>query len=131
MESIDFEAQRRAYSRRFAKPPGTVTGEWTPRYMSDWWTPLALSNLIPDVQLLVLLRDPIARFLSGFTHAYSRRISSLADAASDAHWRRLYSVHLTRLYCHFQQSQVLVQEFERIVEDPSYEMEKALHFFRP
>lgn len=50
------------YYRYFPRPPGSITGEWTPRYMWDFCTPPMLRAVAPDAKLLVLLRDPLDRF---------------------------------------------------------------------
>src|SRR5262249_46493046 len=57
-----------AYHASFPRPPATITGEWTPRYIYDPWTPRLLRAVAPDAKLLVLLRDPVARFVSGIHH---------------------------------------------------------------
>lgn len=53
------------YHRFFPRPGGTIAGEWTPRYMANFWTPGLLHEAAPEARLLVLLRDPVERYLSG------------------------------------------------------------------
>ena len=52
------------YHARFARRPGTITGEWTGRYMFDAWTPPLLKRAAPDARLLVMLSDPLDRYRS-------------------------------------------------------------------
>ena len=56
------------YHRYFPQRPGIVTGEWTPRYVMDPWTPPRLRAAAPDARLLVLLRDPMSRLRSSIQH---------------------------------------------------------------
>ena len=56
------------YARYFPRPTGSVTGEWTPGYMIDFWTPGLIARAAPAARILVLLRDPLDRFRSGLTH---------------------------------------------------------------
>lgn len=59
------------YSRRFdGAPPGALLGEVTPAYatLDDAGIARVLA-LLPDVRVLLLLRDPVQRSLSGALHA--------------------------------------------------------------
>src|SRR3712207_2873804 len=40
-----------AYHERFPHRPGTITGEWTGRYMFDAWTPPLLRRAAPQARL--------------------------------------------------------------------------------
>ena len=62
------EADRLRYWRYFPRPEGGVSGEWTPGYLIDFWTPELLARAAPDTRVLILLRDPLERFRSGLTH---------------------------------------------------------------
>src|SRR6266581_2247393 len=42
------EADARAYHRLFPRPSGYLTGEWSPRYMHDFWTPALLRKAAPS-----------------------------------------------------------------------------------
>jgi diadenosine tetraphosphatase ApaH/serine/threonine PP2A family protein phosphatase len=56
------------YHRLFPRPRGTITGEWTPAYMAEVWTPVLLERAAPDVRVLAILRDPVERYRSAVTH---------------------------------------------------------------
>ncbi|MGD1713242.1 sulfotransferase domain-containing protein [Dapis sp. BLCC M172] len=45
-----------------------ITGEATPDYLIDPHTPQRMFNLLPDVKLIVLLRNPIDRAVSHYHH---------------------------------------------------------------
>ena len=69
------------YRALLPRPPGKTTGEWTPRYMYDPWTLPLLQLCAPTAKILVLLRDPWDRFISGLGH--ERRVF-----ARELHGRR-------------------------------------------
>jgi hypothetical protein len=112
-------ADVRAYHEFFRRPPGRIAGEWTPRYMYDAHTPALLRAAAPDARLLVLLRDPVARFRSGLAHD---------GAPEDALRRGLYHAQLTNVLASFPREQVLVLQFERAVADPAAELARTYAF---
>ena len=107
------------YHALFARPAGTVSGEWTPGYMLDAWTPALLRQAAPEARLLVLLRDPVERFRSGITLAESHATvgSTVRAAANAAFSRGLYAEQLLRLWRAYPREQVLVLQYERCVAD--------------
>ena len=46
-----------------------VTGEATPYYLLHPAVPVRMHSVIPDVRLIAVLRDPVARAISGYHHA--------------------------------------------------------------
>jgi hypothetical protein len=126
-----------AYHGMLPRPPGLLTGEWTPRYMQDPWTPGLLARAAPDARILVLLRDPWARFRSGIAHEArvfrrelrGRRGAGLAATlAGQALSRSLYAPQLTRLFEVFDRAQVLILQYERCVADPEGELRRTYEF---
>jgi Sulfotransferase domain len=125
-----------SYHRHFPRPAGSLTGEWSPRYMYDFWTPALLRAAAPDAKLLVLLRDPLERYLSGRSHeAAALRWAVLrhrpyidAMTANDALGRSLYARQLARLFEHFDRRQVLVLQYERCVRAPAAELRRTYEF---
>src|ERR687897_2841254 len=53
------------YHFKFPRTAGELVGEWTPRYMHDFWVPRLIPRAAPGAKLLVMFRDPIERFRSG------------------------------------------------------------------
>ena len=106
-----------AYARLFRRPPGKLGGEWTPRYMYDPWTPPLLRRAAPDARLLVLLRDPVDRFVSAMNHRAQRGWRTDASAVGEAVSRGFYHAQLTRLLAHFPRQQLLVLQFEQCRDD--------------
>ena len=125
----DFQqSDERAYHQLFLRPEGMVGGEWTPRYIFDPWTPPLLRRAAPDAKLLVLLRDPIARFRSGITHAATHVGRVTSDVVDTAIARGFYSAQVGRLFEHFPREQVLVLQFERCRADPASMLKQTLEF---
>lgn len=54
-----------------------VVGEATPDYMFDPRVPARVARVVPDVKLLVLLRDPVDRAYSHYWHQVSRGFEQL------------------------------------------------------
>jgi hypothetical protein len=131
------DADVREYHRLFRRPEGYLIGEWTPRYMHDFWTPPLLRRAAPSARILVLLRDPLERYRSGFTYesdalkgAVRRRRREYVAAmdANDALSRSLYARPIRSLLEHFDRSRVLVLQYERCVQDPVAELRRTYEF---
>ncbi len=118
------------YHALFGRPAGCLSGEWTPGYMLDAWTPSLLRQAAPDARLLVLLRDPVERFRSGRTLAESRfTVGATARAAANAAFNRgVYADQLLRLWAIFPREQVLVLQYERCVAEPRAQLERTYRF---
>jgi hypothetical protein len=117
------------YHALFARPAGTIAGEWTPRYMFDPWTPPLLATAAPAAKLLVLLRDPVDRFGTGLTHSLTHdRLRPHAMTATDAFNRGLYGSQLRRLFDTWPADQVLVLQYERCVDDTAAELARTFRF---
>lgn len=120
------------YHRHFPRPPGKVTGEWTPRYMADFWSLRLLHEAAPEARLLILLRDPVERFLSGLAKqlrkAQQRGVEPHLGALGDMLFRGMYHDQLRRVYEFFAPERVLVLQYERCREDPTGQMDATLSF---
>ena len=124
------QAEIDRYHAFFARPDGHLSGEWTPGYMLDVWTPALLRQAAPEARLLVLLRDPVERFRSGRTLAENRlTVGSTARAAANAAFNRgIYADQLLRLWAAFPREQVLVLQYERCVADPAGQLRRTYEF---
>ena len=118
------------YHAWFARPAGSISGEWTPDYMLQAWTPALLHRAAPEARLLVLLRDPVERFRSAQTLAEHRvTIGATARAAANATFHRgLYADQLLRLWAAFPPEQVLVLQYEQCVADPRGQLLRTYAF---
>lgn len=124
------DADIRAYHGLFRRPPGQLSGEWTPGYMLDVWTPRLLRQAAPEARLLVLLRDPVERFRSGRTLAENRlTVGSTARAAANAAFNRgIYADQLLRVWSAFPRDQVLVLQYEQCAAEPRGQLERTFEF---
>jgi len=125
-------ADRELYRRFFPRPSGSIAGEWTPRYMLDLWAPGLLRLAAPEAKILLLLRDPIERFLSGLARearVADRHGAELSLAAwGEALHRSCYAPQLERVMRHFPRAQILVLQYERCRHDPHGELRRTFEF---
>jgi hypothetical protein len=118
----------RSYHRYFPRPPGTICGEWTPRYMYDFWTPPMLARAAPDACLLVMLRDPVERYLSALSLVRGRGYPVCAALMHEHVKRSMYAQQLHVLYRNFPSSQILVLQYEACVAEPVPHLRRTFEF---
>ena len=125
----DFVERYHAY---FPRPEGKRTGEWTPRYMHDHWTMGLLRHAAPDARILIMLRDPVDRFRSGFGREIwmaerdGREVN--LDLVADAVARGRYEGEVRRVLDSYPHERVLVLQFERCRDDPVAELRRTWEF---
>ena len=117
----------RAYHRLFPRPPGALAGEWTPAYLYHHWTPPLLARAAPDARILVLLRDPVDRYVSAIGGDERNRRRS-PRRASEAFERGLYHSQLARLVEHVGRERLLVLQYERCRSSPREELSRTYAF---
>jgi hypothetical protein len=128
--------QRADYEALFdPAPPGTVKGEATPFYLYERTAHRRIRAVVPDVRLVLMLRDPIDRAHSNWAHLWTSGLEPEADfraacaaeparrAAGWAHfWHYLaqgrYGEQLRDLYEVFPRERVLVLRFRDLRERP-------------
>jgi hypothetical protein len=126
------------YHRFFPRPPGGVTGEKTPQYMSLWWIPPALAKAAPDARIIMMVRDPVDRYVSGRTHVEQYRAQNVGRGMSDnAYTRRAVETSLHRgqyalqylwLLDAFPREHVLVLQHERCISSTLEELSRTFEF---
>lgn len=136
--SLD-EAARADYFRRFAEARADqVCGEATPTYLFDAGACARMATLLPDLRLVVMLRDPVARAWSHYWHQVRRGRETLGfeealaaeeervrtgDARRRAWFsyrlRGRYVEHLERYERAFSREQILVIFLEELRRDPA------------
>jgi hypothetical protein len=122
------QADIAAYHARFPRRAGTITGEWTGRYMFDAWTPPLLARAAPDAKLLVMLSDPIERYRTVFTDRLAKRKGDETIFMADVVDRRSFAGQLARLRRFYDPERILVLQFERCRRDPLAEYRRTLEF---
>jgi hypothetical protein len=119
-------ADARRYHSFFPRPAGGTAGEWTPRYMVDFWTPALLHEAAPSSKILVMLRDPFERFCSGVTHELAHRAPHHAIIPELGVEKSAYGRQLRSILDHFDRDSVLVLQYEQCVADPRGELTRTL-----
>ena len=75
--------QRDQYEALFdAAPAGTLRGESTPLYLYDPEAMGRIGELIPAAKLIVIVRDPVERAHSNWTHLWSAGLEPIGDFVS-------------------------------------------------
>jgi Sulfotransferase family len=118
-----------------AAPPGALCGESTPFYLYDRDAQRRIRRLIPGARLIVVLRDPVERAHSNWTHLWSAGLEPVGDfvraceaedrrvAAGWAafwHYTRLgrYGDQLDHLFTQFAREQVHILRYRELVASP-------------
>ncbi len=128
-----------------AAPPGALRGESTPLYLYDRAALRRIRGLIPAAKLIVVLRDPVERAHSNWTHLWSAGLEPVGDFvracaaeerriaagwASFWHYTRLgrYGEQLDYAFSLFAREQVLVLRYRRLVDEPAATLDRICAF---
>ena len=126
-------------------PVGTLKGESTPFYLYSRDAQRRISAMIPGARLIVVLRDPIERAHSNWTHMWSSGLDPVGDflqacaqeeqraAAGWADfWRYTglgkYGGQLRHLYSVFPAEHVLVFRYHEVLADPVRILDRVCSF---
>ncbi|MEO3810658.1 sulfotransferase [Sphaerisporangium sp. B11E5] len=138
--------RREDYEALFAgAPPGALCGESTPFYLYDLNAQRRIHDIIPRARLIAILRDPVERAHSNWTHLWSAGLEPIGDvvracgederrkAAGWAHfWHYLsqgrYGEQLAHLYTLFPREQVLVLRYRDLLHDPARTLDRVCGF---
>ncbi|MGH9179074.1 MAG: sulfotransferase family protein [Acidimicrobiales bacterium] len=115
------------YHAWFPRPPGKRTGCWTPDYLHQHWVAPLLHAAAPEARLLVLVRDPVERYVSGVTHDVSRGDRRPAVAAV-AFGRGFCTAALERYERYFGRDRLLVLQYEACREAPESALAETFAF---
>lgn len=116
------------YRGWFPRPPGTITGEWTPDYFEYPWVPPLLRQAAPEARLLLLLRDPVDRFRSGLAHQLRTGLPRDGRIIAEAVARGFYVRSLDRWQQHFDRDRILVLQYERCLTDVAGQLKATTAF---
>lgn len=149
----------RPYLDLLTRVAGTesITGEGSPYYIFHPTAPYRIADVLPDVKLLVMLRDPVKRLISQYHHERSLGHETLSlREAIDREPQRLdgeeerivrepryrsyshqhhsylargrYAEQLERWFSIFPRDQLLVLESKRFFSDPEAAYDRTLGF---
>jgi hypothetical protein len=126
-------------------PAGTPRGESTPLYLHDPAAQRRIRELAPDARLIAVLRDPVERAHSNWTHLWSAGLEPVGDfvraceeeprrieAGWASFWHYLslgrYGEQLEHLYTLFPREQVLVLRYLSLVDSPAQTLDRICAF---
>jgi Sulfotransferase family len=126
-------------------PAGTLRGESTPLYLYDRPALWRIRAAIPGARLIVVLRDPVERAHSNWTHLWSAGLEPVGDFiracgeeerrvaagwASFWHYTGLgrYGEQLEYLFTVFPRDQVLVLRYRLLVDEPAQTLDRICGF---
>jgi hypothetical protein len=127
------------YHRYFPRPDGSLIGEKTPEYLSCPWAPPMVKAAAPDAKAIVLLRDPVERYVSGLSHQDRGGLISDVDGdgrlfgdrlrvVTDAISRGQYATQLEWLLQSYPAERLLVLQYERCATDAPGQMARTIDF---
>ncbi len=126
-------------------PPGTLRGESTPFYLYSRAAQERIKALVPHARMILVLRDPIERAHSNWTHLWSAGLDPIDDfvraceaedrriAAGWAdfwHYKRLglYGEQVKHLYSVFPPGQALLLRYGQLLDDPACALDRIWAF---
>jgi hypothetical protein len=127
------------YHRYFPRPEGKLIGEKTPEYLSCPWAPPMIQLAAPDAYAIVLLRDPVERYISGLSHhergglidddeSLGRAFGDRMRVATDAIARGQYATQLEWLRGSYPSERLLVLQYERCAADAARQLARTFAF---
>lgn len=117
------------YHTRFVRPQGMLSGEWGSRYLADAWTPPLIARAAPDAKLLVILRDPIDRYMA-ILGQRSREVATADEVVlmTDVINRGRYATQLRAFREFIDPERILVLQYERCRADVLGEYRRTVRF---
>jgi hypothetical protein len=129
------------YHRYFPRPAGKTVGEKTPEYLSCPWAPPMVHLAAPDAKAIVLLRDPVERYVSGMSHmdrggliddsgedGVVRVLGDRQRVVTDAISRGLYASQIEWLLEAYPVERLLVMSYEACAGDAAGQLAKTVDF---
>ncbi|MEV6986794.1 sulfotransferase [Sphaerisporangium sp. NPDC051017] len=138
--------RREEYEALFDQaPPGTLRGESTPFYLYDRKAQRRIHAMVPGAKLIVVLRDPVERAHSNWTHLWSAGLEPIGDvvracaeeerriaAGWSAFWHYVglgrYGEQLRDLFKLFSPADVLVFRYRDLVDAPLATLDRICEF---
>lgn len=132
------EGQFGRYLDYFARPDGSLVGEKTPGYLYQPWVAPMLHHVAPEARLIVLLRDPVERYISGLGLLHrsgalkgevgAGEVGTREHRITEAIDRSRYANQLAWWLRHYPREQILLLQYERCVADTQAELARTQAF---
>jgi hypothetical protein len=138
--------KRERYEALFnAAPAGKLRGESTPFYLWDKAAHVRIRQAVPNVKLIAIIRDPVDRAYSNWTHLWCDGLEPEADfvtacrnepgrvaAGYAPFWRYLelgkYGEQFEHLFRVFAREQVHVLRYKDLVDEPAKSIDSICRF---
>ncbi len=138
--------QRDRYERLFdAAPPGALRGESTPFYLWDTAAHARIAAAVPDVKLIAVIRDPVDRAYSNWTHLWADGLEPVGDFLTACNlederaaagwapfWRYLglgrYGEQFASLFSHVDRERVCVVRYRELIDAPGRTLDGIASF---
>jgi hypothetical protein len=131
-------AQLERYERYFPRPPATLVGEKTPGYLYQPWVAPMLAAVAPEARLIVLVRDPVARYASGLGllvrsgaikgQIGAGEVGTREHRIVEAMERGRYAQQVEWYLRHFPREHLLLLQYERCAAAPQAEAARTYAF---
>jgi len=126
-------------------PEGALLGESTPFYLWDTGSHIRIAEVVPEARLIAVVRDPVDRAYSNWTHLWSDGYEPIGDfveatelererseAGWAPFWRYLdlgrYGRQLQHLYRYVPADQVHVLRYRELVDEPAETLARIAAF---
>ena len=131
-------AQLELYKQYFPRPKGSLIGEKTPGYLYQPWVPPMLKAVAPKAKLIVLMRDPVERYISNL--GLLKRAGALKGEVGandlgtrehrivEAMDRSRYATQLSWWLEHYPREQFLLLQYEQCVADTQAQLDRSYAF---
>ena len=115
----------------------SITIEKTPHYFIDRQTPERLARLLPNVKLILIVRDPIIRAISDYVQIRNRHqvypsFDQLISMGNFTRWTPIkigcYSIYLRRWLKYFPLERMHFVDGENLIQRPWEELESVQKF---
>jgi hypothetical protein len=112
------------YAEHFTEAGSRPSGEFTPDYMHDATAVERMAATVPDAQLIVCLREPVARLLSHYWHnrlrgSERRPVRQAVEQQPDYVGRGDYLPQLLRLEQHYDRTRIHAVLFDDLRDQPA------------
>jgi hypothetical protein len=126
------------YERYFPRPAGSLVGEKTPGYLYQPWVAPMLAEAAPDAKLIVVMRDPIERYISGLGllqragvikgEIGAGEIGTREHRITEAIERGRYATQIDWYLRRYSHDQMLLLQYERCVADTQGQLSRTYAF---
>jgi hypothetical protein len=115
-----------SYHDWFPRPPGQLTGEWSPNYVFEYQLAPLLKLTAPRAKMIVMLRDPVERYQSDISRHMNRQRQRMTQFRSIGNG--FYSSILEPWDDRYAPADLLVLQFEACLREPEAMLRRTFEF---